>query len=108
MQVTHGPGAGLLRLDGRLDVRCVDAVRKALHLAIDEAAGSGADVRVDLSATEVGDATGLGVLVSAHRRAGRLGCRLVLLDVPPRLGRLLRATKLHRILVVAPGPVPTG
>jgi anti-anti-sigma factor len=91
-------------LVGRLDVRTVADVRQALHAAV--AAGEG-DLVVDLSDTDVGDATGLGVLVGVHRRADRVGRRLVLIGVPPRLSRLLVATRLHRILNVhdAPGNV---
>jgi anti-anti-sigma factor len=46
------------------------------------------------------DATGLGVLVGAHRRAQKLGRRLVLRGVSPRLARLLLATRLHRVLTL--------
>ncbi|MGN6578210.1 MAG: STAS domain-containing protein [Nocardioides sp.] len=86
-----------LVLAGRLDVHCVADVRSALHTAIDDGAGP---LVVDLAGVEVADVTGLGVLVGAHRRAGRLGRTLVLRRVPPRLARLLTATRLHRILVV--------
>ncbi|MGP4089873.1 hypothetical protein ACTWQJ_36350, partial [Streptomyces sp. KR55] len=44
--------------------------------------------------------TGLGVIMGAHRRAGRCGRRLVLRDVPPQMQRLLVATRLHRVLAV--------
>jgi anti-anti-sigma factor len=86
-----------LRLAGRLDVSTVADVRIALHEALDRGSG---DLVVNLAEVEVGDATGLGVLVGAHRRAGRRGRRLVLRGVPPRLQRLLAATKLHRILTI--------
>lgn len=86
-----------LVLAGRLDVHCVADVRVALHAAIDDGAGP---LVVDLAGVEVADVTGLGVLVGAHRRAGRLGRTLVLRRVPPRLARLLAATRLHRILTV--------
>lgn len=86
-----------LVLAGRLDVHCVADVRAALHTAIDDGVGP---LVVDLAGVEVADVTGLGVLVGAHRRAGRLGRTLVLRRVPPRLARLLTATRLHRILTV--------
>lgn len=88
---------GVLVLQGRLDVTTVADVRMMLHAAIDTGGG---DVLVDLGGVELLDATGLGVLVGAHRRAGRCGRRLVLLEVPPRIGRLLQATRLHRVLHV--------
>lgn len=43
--------------------------------------------------------------MGTHRRAGRLGRRLVLRAVPAQLQRLLVATRLHRILAVE-GTVP--
>jgi hypothetical protein len=41
---------------------------------------------------------GLGVLVGAHRSAGRVGRVLVLRDVPPPLARALTLTRLDRVL----------
>ncbi|MGN6245811.1 MAG: STAS domain-containing protein [Motilibacteraceae bacterium] len=86
-----------LVLSGRLDVHSVADVRAELHAAIDDGVGP---LVVDLAGVEVADVTGLGVLVGAHRRAGRAGRTLVLRRVPPRLARLLTATRLHRILAV--------
>ncbi|WP_373368091.1 STAS domain-containing protein [Kineococcus rubinsiae] len=88
----------VVRIAGRLDVHSVPDVRAALHAALD--AGTG-DLLAHLEGAVVADATGLGVLVGAHRRAQRLGRRLVLDDVPLPVLRLLRVTKLHRVLVVA-------
>ena len=85
----------VLALSGRLDVAAAADVRLALADAVDAGAG---DLVLDLAALEVVDATGLGVLVGAHRRAGRSGRTLVLHDVPPRIGRLLRRTRLDRVL----------
>jgi anti-anti-sigma factor len=88
-------GRQRLTLVGKLDVRTVADVRIALHQGIDDGVG---ELVVDVSGLEVADATGLGVLVGAHRRAGRCARTLVLSGVPPRLARLLAATRLHRIL----------
>ena len=99
--VTAAQGADEVVLSGRLDVSTVHDVRLALHAAID--AGSG-DLLVDMHGVEMLDATGLGMLVGAHRRAGRRGRRLVLGNVGPQLERLLRVSRLNRILVVAEAP----
>ena len=101
MVVSVAPGQSEVLLAGRLDVHSVADVRAALHAAIDEGSG---DLVIDVTEVEVMDATGLGVLVGAHRRAGRAGRRLVLQGASPRLSRLLRATRLHRILVLEPTP----
>jgi len=84
-------------LSGRLDVSCAADVREALHEAIDLGAG---DLYVDLAAVEVIDATGLGVLLGADRRAKQAGRRIVLRNAAPRLARILRVTRLHRVLTL--------
>jgi anti-sigma B factor antagonist len=84
-------------LTGRLDALGAGVAREALHAAL--AAGDGALV-VDLSRVELLDATGLGVLVGTHRRAGLAGRRLVLRDAAPRVARLLRMTRVDRIILL--------
>lgn len=84
-----------LTIDGRLDVRSAADLRLALHEAISSGRG---DLHLHLGQAEIGDATGLGVLVESHYRARREGRRLVLGDLTPRTERLLRATRLTRVL----------
>ena len=86
-----------LALTGRLDVSSVADVRAALHDAIDHGTG---DLVVDLSGVELIDATGLGVLLGADRRAKQQGRRIVLRDAAPRVRRILRVTRLHRVLTL--------
>ena len=88
------PGIRLV-LSGRLDVAAAADVRLALAEAVD--AGRGPLV-LDVAELAAVDATGLGVLVGAHRRAGRAGRVLVLRDVGPSLARVLAVTRLDRVL----------
>ncbi|WP_103502162.1 MULTISPECIES: STAS domain-containing protein [Streptomyces] len=88
-----------LAVGGRLDVRSAADARTVLHDALD--AGHG-DLVLDLRELDAWDSTGLGVIMGAHRRAGRCGRRLVLREVPPRMRRVLVATRLHRILTITP------
>jgi anti-anti-sigma factor len=88
----------VVHLTGRLDVHAAADVRMALADAV--ATGEG-DLVVDLAFLDAVDATGLGVLVGAHRRAGRAGRTLVLRDVPAPVGRLLFLTRLDRVLRVS-------
>lgn len=53
---------------------------------------------MEVSDFELGDATGLGALLGAHRRATRAGRTLVLADVPAALDRVLTFTRLGRVL----------
>jgi anti-anti-sigma factor len=89
-----------LVVGGRLDVRSAADARTVLHTAVDDGVG---DLVLDLSELDSWDATGLGVIMGVHRRAGRCGRRLVLRDVPPQMQRLLVATRLHRILAIEGG-----
>jgi anti-anti-sigma factor len=89
-----------LSVGGRLDVRSAADARTALHSAVDSGRG---DLVLDLTELDSWDATGLGVIMGVHRRAGRAGRRLVLRGVPPQMERLLIATRLHRILTIEPG-----
>ena len=85
----------LVILHGCLDIHAAADVRLFLADAVD--AGTG-ELVLDLAALEAVDATGLGVLVGAHRRAQRAGRTLVLTDVPAPVGRLLFLTRLDRVL----------
>jgi anti-sigma B factor antagonist len=92
------PG-NLLSLSGRLSASTVADVRAALVAAI--ACGTG-DLVVDISGVQLVDASGLGVLVGAHRLALRSERRLVLRGVPARIERLLAVTHLNRVMTLEP------
>ena len=85
----------LVVLSGRLDVHAAADVRLELADAVDRGEG---ELVLDLAALESLDATGLGVLVSAHRRAQRAGRTLVLEDIPAQVERLLLITRLDKVL----------
>ncbi|GAB3486671.1 hypothetical protein GCM10027572_05070 [Flexivirga lutea] len=84
-----------ISVTGELNVHTVADVRVAFGEAIDSGIG---DLVVHLGEAEIGDATGLGVIVGAHHRALRADRRLVLADASMRLERLMRATGLHRVI----------
>lgn len=89
-----------LSVRGRLDVHCAPDARTVLHSAVDSGRG---DLVLDLSELDSVDATGLGVIMEAHRRAGRAERRLVLRGVSPQMQRVLVRTRLHRILAIDAG-----
>ena len=90
-------GGQEVAITGRIDVHSVPDVRLLLHEIIDTGNG---DVHMRLAGAEIGDATGLGVLVEAYNRARRAGRRLAVVDMTERTGRLLRASRLDRALVL--------
>ncbi len=84
-----------VRIAGRVDAASVAEVRLALHEAVDHGVG---ELLVEVRELELGDATGLGALLGAHRRATRRGRTVVLIGVPPTMARLLAYTRLTRVL----------
>ena len=77
------PPAGLVALDGRLDLRACDPVREEVSAALAAAGGS---LVLDLAAVEFIDSSGLAVLADLHRAAARTGGALVIVlpDGPAR------------------------
>ena len=97
MRVRGNPGSQVAMIGARLDAGTSAGVRERLHEALDSGEG---DLILDLSKLEMIDATGLGVLVGAHRRAISVRRRLILRGVPPRIMRILAVTRLNRVLNV--------
>jgi anti-anti-sigma factor len=99
MEARANPAGDLVVIAGALESATAADAREALHEAVDRGSG---DLVVDLRAVDHIDATGLGVLVGAHRRAQRIERRLVLRAVPPRIHRLLMVTRLNRVIPSEP------
>ena len=99
MEARANEAGDVVVVSGQLECSNSTDIRAVLHAAIDRGTG---DLIVDLGAVDHIDATGLGVLVGAHRRAQRAGRRLVLRAVPPRIHRLLTVTRLHRVISSEP------
>lgn len=109
---------------GSIDVRSAGPLRAALHTLIDRHVGAGyaaggyasegdrsgpagcgtdgwrAVARLDLSDADIRDATGLGVLALALTRARRAHVGIQLVGATPRTWRLLRRSRLDRLLAV--------
>lgn len=87
---------------GALDVTTAATIRADLT---DLLAGGGTDdLVVDLNQMGALDTVGLGLLVGIHRQAQRVGRRLVLTGVPPRMSRVLAVTRLNRVLTIDGSP----
>jgi anti-anti-sigma factor len=78
---------------GRLDVHTAADARLVLHEAVDTGVG---DLLLDLGHAEIGDSTGLGLLVECHRRSRRLGRPVRLVAASERSRRILRRARLDR------------
>jgi anti-sigma B factor antagonist len=95
--VEHPVPGQRIRIVGSIDAASVGGVRAGLHDAVDLGTG---ELIVELGGLELGDATGLGALLGAHRRANRAGRTMVLTDVPIALQRILAYTRLGRVLAI--------
>ena len=93
---TTGPGP-LVRVGGDLDLETspelTDQLKALLgpHLLV-----------VDLSEVEFMDSTGLGVLIGAHKEQQAHGGALALVGAQPRVQKILRITKLHKVFDLHP------
>lgn len=99
---TASGDATRLRLSGDLSHEAVDR----LAALVDDVAGPGASVLVDLSRAESLPLGLLRALTGAHRRLRDSGGTLVLLDPSPAVVRVLRTSGLHRVLQVQGWPEP--
>jgi anti-anti-sigma factor len=92
---------GLVAIAGTVDITSASSLRTALTGAVERALADGrAVLAVDLHELEFVDAAGLGVLLGAHRRARRGGCRVRLVRVPADIARVLVVTRLYRLFDV--------
>ena len=96
VRVLEAPDGHDVIIEGRLDVHTVPDIRDAIHAVIIQGPG---ELRLHLGDAEIGDATGLGVIVHLHRRATRADRRLLLVDASDRTTRLLRGCRLERLIV---------
>ncbi|TDD92985.1 anti-sigma factor antagonist [Actinomadura darangshiensis] len=106
---TAPPGAGLHReslaeytviaITGDLDIATTPYLRERLNAALRD---TGPLVLIDLSGVTFCDASGLALLVGAHRRTKPAGTAVALVAPRPQLERLLHVTGLARIFVVLP------
>ena len=66
--------------------------------AVEAPHAEGDDLRLDLGSLSLRDPAMLGLFLEVHRRSHRFSRRLVLTNVSPRTERLLRITRLSRVL----------
>lgn len=97
-------GRRIVRPDGALDVSAAIHLREVLGEQLD---GPAARVLVDLSGVRIVDSSGIGILVTAHRRAETLGARIVLAGAQPTVRRVFALTRTDRLLQIV-GTVDEG
>ncbi|MDP9393612.1 MAG: STAS domain-containing protein [Actinomycetota bacterium] len=92
--------AVVVRVDGDVDVSHTLELRDVLADAMD---GGAASVVLDVGGVDFIDSAGVGLLVTAHRRAQGAGGAFLIADVTPTVARVLQLTRTDRLLDVHPG-----
>jgi anti-sigma B factor antagonist len=92
-------GFELLVVEGQIDAATCARLIAALNEAVMDAVHS---VVVDLSAVKAIDSAGLALLVGAHRRLRRRGCRFAVVCPPGPVSRIFEVTDLVETLGVRP------
>ena len=100
LEVATSGGLAAVAVRGELDIRSAPELRAALTGVLDAGATK---LVLDLAGVAFMDSSGLGVLVTAHRRLDALGSRLQVVGVQGPVGRLLTVTGLTRVFDVRDG-----
>jgi anti-sigma B factor antagonist len=100
--VSHTEGRTVASVRGEIDIATAPVLRSALTEAAggDHLGVGGVRLTVDFANVSFIDASGLGVLVGAARRARRDGSELVLRNPSPAMMRLLDITKLVDVFTI--------
>jgi anti-sigma B factor antagonist len=85
----------IVHLQGPVDVSQAVALRDVLGAQID---GPSARVLVDLSEVPLIDSSGIGVMVTAHRRADGAGAGFALAAPGPTVARVFSLTRTDKLL----------
>jgi anti-sigma B factor antagonist len=89
----------VLSLSGPIDVSRSMELRDLLGELID---GPAARIVLDLSEVTLIDSSGIGVLVTAHRRADSAGARFALAGASANVGRVFELTRTNKLLSIHP------
>ena len=92
-------GVTVLHVTGDIDVSHTLVLREALGASLEAEAPR---VVLDLSGVQFVDSAGIGLFVTAHRRAEQQGGRLVLSGASEAVGHVLTLTRTDRLLTVLP------
>jgi len=98
-QLEQDDGVKVVHLEGPTDVSQALELRELLGQQID---GPMARVLVDLTDVTLVDSSGVGVFVSAHRRAAGAGAKFALAGPVAGVGRVFELTRTNRLLDIFP------
>ena len=94
-EITEQEGVKVVHLHGPVDVSRAMELRDLLGAQIDSPA---ARVLLDLSDVSLIDSSGIGILVTAHRRADGQGARFGLAGATGTVARVFEMTRTNKLL----------
>ena len=96
VRADHAGGQTTVHLTGVLDMSTVGLLRETIEPLLRD----GADVVVDLSEVTFCDSTGLGAIVTLHRRAGMDEATFALRSPRQRVAAVLKMTGVDQVVPV--------
>jgi anti-sigma B factor antagonist len=96
-EITDHDGVKVVRLKGPIDVSSSMSLRELLGAQIDSAS---ARVLLDLSDVALIDSSGIGILVTAHRRAEGQGAKFALAGASGTVARVFEMTRTNKLLAI--------
>jgi anti-sigma B factor antagonist len=96
-EISERDGVKVVHLHGPIDVSQAMTLRDLLGAQIDSAS---ARVLLDLSDVTLIDSSGIGILVTAHRRADSQGARFGLAGATGTVARVFEMTRTNKLLSI--------
>jgi anti-sigma B factor antagonist len=96
-EISDSDGVRVIALHGPVDVSAAMALRDLLGQQIDS---PGARILLDLSDVPLIDSSGIGILVTAHRRAEGQGARFALAGAAGPVARVFEMTRTNKLLSI--------
>ncbi|MDX6731084.1 MAG: hypothetical protein QOC54_1032 [Baekduia sp.] len=96
-EISEQSGVRVVHLHGPIDVSKAMELRDLLGAQIDSAS---ARVLLDLSDVTLIDSSGIGILVTAHRRADGQGARFGLAGAAGTVARVFEMTRTNKLLAL--------
>jgi anti-anti-sigma factor len=98
-EIDDQDGVKVVHLTGPVDVSQAMRLRELLG---EQITGAGARVLVDLTAVPLIDSSGIGVMVTAHRRADGVDASFALAGADATLSRVFSMTRTDKLLKLYP------
>ncbi len=87
----------LVELEGEVDVYTAGQLKEAFKLIIKE---KKENIKIDADKLEYIDSTGLGILIGALKRLKQEDKDIIISNIKPNIGKLLKITGLDKVFII--------